>query len=102
MEVRLTERIRQSPERMTTEVLHSCQDMRVLLIHLAPGESLPPQASSSSVSIQIVEGRGEILSGEEWVPVAAGVIRFFPPQEPHGVRAVEEPVTVMATLAPRP
>jgi len=102
MEVKLAEHIRYSPERMVMETIHSCQDMRVLMINLAPGQMLPPHTSSSSVILQVVSGRGEILTGGDWVPVEPGTVRFFPPQESHGIRATEEPVTVMATLAPRP
>lgn len=102
MEVRLDRHIRYDTDRMVTEILHSCQDMRVILISLCPGQMLPAHTSSSSVSLHVVAGQGELLSGCDWVPAGPGTIRFYPPQEPHGVRAGNEPVTVLATLAPRP
>lgn len=102
MEVRLARHTRFDPEQMVTEIVHSCQDMRVIVINLSPGQMLPAQTSSSSVSLQVVAGRGELLSGCDWVPSEPGTIRFYPPHEAHGVRATDQPVTVMATLAPRP
>ena len=102
MEVRLERHTRYDPEQMVTEIVHSCQDMRVIVINLSPGQMLPAQTSSSSVSLQVVAGQGELLSGCDWVPSGPGTIRFYPPHEPHGVRATDQPVTVLATLAPRP
>lgn len=102
VEVQLERHIRYDANKMVTEIVHSCQDMRVIVINLSPGQVLPPHSSSSSVSLQVIAGRGELLSGCDWVPAGAGTLRFYPPQEPHGARAVDEPVTVMATLAPRP
>ncbi|MFZ5814858.1 MAG: cupin domain-containing protein [Bacillota bacterium] len=102
MEVQLERHIRYNPERIVTEIVHSCQDLRVMVINLSPGQVLPPHTSSSSVSLQVLAGRAELVSGCDWVPAGPGTIRFYPPQEPHGVRALEEPVTVLATLAPRP
>ncbi|MFZ5823562.1 MAG: hypothetical protein ACOY94_04405 [Bacillota bacterium] len=102
MEVRLERHTRYDPEQIVTEIVHSCQDMRVIVINLSPGQMLPAQTSSSSVSLQVVTGQGELLSGCDWVPSGPGTIRFYPPHEPHGVRATDQPVTVLATLAPRP
>ncbi len=102
MQVKLCDHIRFSDDSVTSEILHSSQDMRVILINLGPGQSLPPQTSSSSVSIQVIQGRAELLSGCDWVETEPGTLRFYPPGEPHGVRAGDEPVSVLATLAPRP
>lgn len=102
MEVRLDRHTRFDDEKIVIEILHSCQDMRMMLINLSPGQGLPAHTSSSSVSLQVVAGNAELLSGCDWVPAGPGTIRFYPPQEPHGLRALTEPVTVLATLAPRP
>lgn len=102
MEVQMERHIRYDTDQMVTEIVHSCQDMRVIVINLNPGQMLPAQTSSSSVSLQVIVGRCELLSGCNWVPTGPGTIRFYPPHEPHGVRAADEPVTVLATLAPRP
>jgi hypothetical protein len=76
--------------------------MRVILLALSPGSGLPPANSSSTVSLQVVNGRCELLSGCEWAPAEAGTIWFYPPGEPYGVRATDAPALVLATFAPRP
>jgi quercetin dioxygenase-like cupin family protein len=102
MELNLQQHIRFHEDYPVSEILHSCQDMRVILINLLPGQVLPAHASSSTVSLQVVAGRGELLSGCDWAPAQAGTLRFYPPGEPHGIKAGEERLTVLAILAPRP
>lgn len=102
MEVQLPLHKRFAADQLVSEILHSCQDMRVILLNLMPGQSLAPQISSSSVSLHVISGRGELLVGCEWVPTAQGAIRFYPPGESYGIKATDEPVSVLATLAPRP
>lgn len=102
MELKLPQHMRFSEEQPVTEVVHSCQDMRVVVVNLLPGQELRPQSSSSSVSLQLIQGQGQLLCSSDWVTTGAGTIRFYPPAEPHGVRAVDEPVSVLMTIAPRP
>ncbi|HYG57197.1 MAG TPA: hypothetical protein VD902_03915 [Symbiobacteriaceae bacterium] len=102
MEVKLRQHMRFEGSHMVSEVLHSCQDMRVILMNLMPGQVLEPHTSSSSVTLHLISGRGEFLCGSEWVPAESATVRFYPPGEIHGVRAVDEPISVLATLAPRP
>lgn len=102
MQVRLDEHLRFAAAHPVAEILHSCQDMRVILMNLLPGQMLSPQTSVASVSLQVVSGVAELLSGCDWVTAPSGTIRFYPPSEPHGVRATTEKVSVLAVLAPRP
>jgi quercetin dioxygenase-like cupin family protein len=102
MEVKLLQHVRFSDQYPVTEILHSCQDMRVILINLSPGQVVEPHTSSSSVCLQVVSGAADLLCGCDWVPAEIGTMRFYPPGEAHGVRAAAEPVSVLAILAPRP
>lgn len=102
MEVKLDRHMRFADDQVVSEVLHSCQDMRVILLSLLPGQAVAPHTSSSSVCLHVVSGRGELLVGHDWAPADTGMIRFYPPGESHGVRATTEPISVLATLAPRP
>lgn len=102
MELKLEYHVRFSEEHAVTEILHSCQDMRVILIHLLPGQSVPASISSSSVMLQVLAGRCELLNGCDWVPAEAGTIRFYPPYESNGVRAMTDRASILAILAPRP
>jgi quercetin dioxygenase-like cupin family protein len=101
VEVKLAQHMRFSDERIVSEVLHSCQDMRVILMNLQPGQEVAPHTSSSSVCLHVVKGKGQVLVGHEWAPAETGSIRFYPPGETHAVRATDEPLTVLATAAPR-
>jgi len=102
MQVQLIRPRKPSVDGVSAEMIHSCQDMRVILLELSPGGEVPASTSSSSVSLQVVTGRCELLAGREWVEAGAGTIWFYPPGEPFGVRAAGEPATVLATYAPRP
>lgn len=102
MEVKLEQHMRFAGDCVVSEVLHSCQDMRVILLSLQPGQMVSPHTSSSSVCLHVLRGSGELLVGHEWVESGPGMIRFYPPGETHGIRATTEPVAVLATLAPRP
>lgn len=102
MEVRLQQHMRFAEDRPVSEILHSCQDMRVVLYNLLPGQQIDPHTSSSSVCLQIIDGAGDLLCGAEWVTAAGGTVRFYPPGEVHGVRAGAERMSVLAMYTPRP
>lgn len=102
MEVKLEHHRRFETEHPVSVILHSCQDMRVILINLMPGQSLPAQTNSSSVNFHVIEGEAELLCGCDWVPAPRGTMRFYPPGESHGVRATTQQTTVLVTMAPRP
>lgn len=102
MEVKLDHHRRFESDHPASVILHSCQDMRVILVNLMPGQSLPIQTNSSSVYFHVIEGMGDLLCGCDWVPAARGTMRFYPPGESHAVRATAEPTTVLITMAPRP
>lgn len=102
MQIKLDHHIRFSDEQPVSEVLHNCQDIRVVILNLSPGQAIAPSVSSSSVMLHVLTGRCELLNAREWMPAEAGTIRFYPPHESHGVRATSECATVLAILAPLP
>lgn len=102
MQVQLMRAQEPAAGQIATEIIHSCQDMRVMLVRLSPGSGLPVASSSSTVSLQVVSGHCELLSGCEWAPAEAGTIWFFPPGEPYAARATDGPAILLATFAPRP
>jgi quercetin dioxygenase-like cupin family protein len=102
MEVKLSQHVRYSDQNPVSEILHSCQDMRVIVINLLPGQVVDPHTSSSSVCLQVLSGTAELLSGCDWLAAEPGTMRFYPPGEAHGVRAISEAASVLAILAPRP
>lgn len=102
MEIYAAHKIKFHSEQATCEILHSSQDLRVLLVGLEPGQSIPPSASSSSVMIQVLSGECHLLSGCGWSRAESGTLRFYPPGEPHGVEAREQRAALLLVLAPRP
>jgi quercetin dioxygenase-like cupin family protein len=102
MEVKLSQHMLFAEEQVACEILHSCQDMRVVLFNLLPGQEVPPATSSSSVCFQVVSGEGRLLCGSEWVPGGLGTIRFYPPGELHGIRGTQGKLSILATYTPRP
>ncbi len=102
MELKLQDHIRFSDEGVVSEIIHSCQDIRVIILNLSPGQSMPPSICSSSVMLQVLSGRCELLNGMDWLPAEAGTIRFYPPHETNGVRAMTERASVLVIMAPMP
>jgi quercetin dioxygenase-like cupin family protein len=95
-----------NPARPATAVLHDADDVRLVVFRLAPGQSVPPHRSVSTVLLTVVEGAG-VISGEDGgTPVdrrcATGDVVAFEPNELHGMRAEGESMMLLATITPRP
>ena len=90
------------PERPATATIHDSEDARLVVFRLGPGQKVAPHRSRSSVMIHVLEGSG-ILSGQDQeVRCARGAVVTYDPEELHGMRAEEEELLLMATIAPRP
>jgi quercetin dioxygenase-like cupin family protein len=90
------------PARPATATIHDTADARIVVFRLAPGQVVAPHRSRSSVMIHVLEGSG-ILSGQDQeVRCARGAVVTYDPEELHGMRAEEEELLLMATIAPRP
>ena len=94
------------PSRPATAVLHDVADARVVVFRLAPGQSVPPHRSVSTVLLTVLDGTG-VLSGEEEGspierPCVAGDVVAYAPNELHGMRAEGETLLLLATITPRP
>lgn len=94
------------PEKPATAVLHDTDDIRLVVFRIAPGQSVPPHRSVSSVMLTVLDGEG-ILSGEEdGQPVerrfSAGEAVTYQPDELHSMRAESAELLLLATITPRP
>lgn len=92
--------------RPATAVVHDSDDARLVVFRIAPGESVPPHRSASTVHLAILEGSG-VLAGEhdgavEERPCAAGDVVVYAPNELHGMRAGDDVLVLLATITPRP
>ena len=90
------------PDRPATAVLYDAPDARLMVFRLAPGQVVPLHRSTSTVLLHVVEGCGVFLGPDGEHPCATGDIATFVPNEPHGMRAVEHELLLLATIAPRP
>ena len=94
------------PDRPATAIVHDSPDARLVVFRLAPGQSVAPHRSTSSVQLTVLAGSG-VLSGEtDSASVdqacAAGDLIAYAPNELHGMRALNEELLLLATITPRP
>ena len=95
-----------NPSRPATAVLHDSADVRQVVFRLAPGQSVPPHRSTSTVLLTVLDGAG-VLSGEGENGAAehhctTGDTVAYEPNELHGMRAEGETLLLLATITPRP
>ena len=91
-----------NPTRPATATLHDSADLRLVVFRLAPGQSVPPHRSSSTVALTAISGQGFVLGGDEERAVATGDTVVFDPDELHGMRADATELVLLATITPRP
>jgi quercetin dioxygenase-like cupin family protein len=94
------------PGRPATTVVYDSDDLRLIVFRIGPGEAVAPHKSASTVQLSILEGRG-LVSGERNRIVqehscTAGDVVVFAPNELHGMRAIDDTLLILATIAPRP
>jgi quercetin dioxygenase-like cupin family protein len=90
------------PGRPATAIVHDAADVRLVVFRLAPGEEVSPHSSPSTVILTVLEGSGTFLGPACEQPVQPGVLVAYEPNELHGMRATTHPLTVLATITPRP
>ena len=95
------------PDRPATAIVHDSPDVRLIVFRLAPGQSVAPHRSTSSVQLTVLDGAG-ILTGESETGgttdqvCTAGDVVVYVPNELHGMRAADEELLLLATITPRP
>lgn len=91
-----------SPGRPAVSVLHDCDDGRLVVFRLGPGQRVAPHTSVSSVFMTVVSGAGFVTGAEGELAVTAGETVTFAPRELHGMRADDHELVLAAVIAPRP
>jgi len=102
------EAVANRPDRPATAIVHDSPDVRLIVFRLAPGQSVAPHRSTSSVQLAVLDGVG-VLTGEaenggtsEQI-CATGDVAVYLPNELHGMRAAgETDLLLLATITPRP
>ena len=100
------EAISNRPDRPATAIVHDSPDVRLIVFRLAPGESVAPHRSTSSVQLTVLAGSGTLTGESDGAtieqPCSGGDIVVYLPQELHGMRAAGEELLLRATITPRP
>jgi quercetin dioxygenase-like cupin family protein len=92
--------------RPATAILQDTPDVRLVVFRLAPGEEVAPHRSPSTVLLTVLDGSGALTAEEGAQAVEttcrAGDVAAYAPNELHGMRAGDEELLLLATIAPRP
>ncbi|HEX5076266.1 MAG TPA: cupin domain-containing protein [Gemmatimonadaceae bacterium] len=91
-----------NPTRPATAIVHDSADARLIVFRLSPGQSVAPHRNASSVILTVISGSGLTSGADEERQVVAGDLVTYEPNEMHGMRAVDEELVLLATIAPRP
>jgi len=90
------------PDRPATTIVHDSADVRVVVFRIEPGQEVREHRSSSTVLLSVIEGSGTFTGAGAEHAVSPGVLVAYEANELHGMRAGDEMLTVLATIAPRP
>jgi quercetin dioxygenase-like cupin family protein len=88
--------------RPATAIIHDSADVRLVVFRLAPGQSVPPHRNPSSVMLTVLQGSGLISGANSEEQVREGDAAVFEPNEPHGMRATDVELCLLAIITPRP
>ena len=91
-----------SATRPATAIVHDATDARVVVFRIAPGQKVAPHTSRSTVMLSILAGSGVVSGSDGERAVHAGDLIAYEPNEMHGMHAVDEPLVLLAIIAPRP
>ena len=91
-----------SPARPATAILFDSADVRLLVFRIAPGQRVAPHQNPSTVTLTVLHGEG-LLSGRDGERLCkAGDVVTYDPGEPHGMRATDSELHLLAAITPRP
>jgi quercetin dioxygenase-like cupin family protein len=91
-----------NPSRPATALIHDSADARVVVFRIDPGQQVPVHTSASTVLLTVITGSGVVTGAGADHEVGAGDVIAYAAGEPHGMRALAEPLVIAAVIAPRP
>jgi quercetin dioxygenase-like cupin family protein len=92
--------IKFNPDRISREMLSDKPEMRIALMCLEPGQELAPHKAPLRLLIYVVEGRGTFTVGDEQIEADEKTCILCEPMTPHGFKAKESRLVVMAVVTP--
>lgn len=88
------------PEKIFREMLSDKPEMRIALMCLEPGQKLTPHKVPMRILMYCVEGKGIFTVGDEEIEANEKTCILCDPMVPHGFRATNERLVVMAVVTP--
>ena len=88
--------------RPATTVIGDVPDARLVVFRISPGQAVAPHRNASTVILTVLAGSGVVRGGDSETFVSAGDVVIYEPNETHGMRAVDDELVLLATIAPRP
>jgi quercetin dioxygenase-like cupin family protein len=81
--------------------LAQSERMKLVLVCLEPGQSIPPHEPAVDMALVVIEGEGTLISGEQEQPLGPGSIGFVPAGMRRGVKAATRMIA-LHTVSPPP
>lgn len=101
--VELSELVEYSEEYPISKLVYDSSKARVVLFCLDKGQEIPPHMSTSEVVMQVIEGEGSFLAGDEEHAAKRGTVVACASREPHGMKAAKDKrMVILAAIVPRP
>src|SRR3954463_11967923 len=87
-----------SPTRPATAILLDTPDVRLVVFRIEPGQSVAPHHSASTVLLTVLQGRGLLAGRDGERHCEVGALVVYDPGETHSMRAVDQPLHLLATI----
>ncbi len=88
------------PDKIFREMLSDKPEMRIALMCLEPGQKLAPHKAPLRLLMYCVSGKGIFTVGDEEIEANEKTCILCDPMVPHGFRATDERLVVMAVVTP--
>jgi quercetin dioxygenase-like cupin family protein len=88
------------PDKISREMLSDKPEMRIALMCLEPGQKLEPHKAPLRLLMYCVEGKGIFTVGDKEIEASEKTCILCDPMVPHGFRATDERLVVMAVVTP--
>lgn len=88
------------PDKISREMLADKPELRIALMCLEPGQELKPHKAPMRLLIYCVEGKGIFTVGDDEIEADEKTCILCDPMEPHGFKAKDSRLVVMAVVTP--
>jgi quercetin dioxygenase-like cupin family protein len=93
------------PDRPATAIVHDDPAARLIVFRLGPGQQVPLHRNASLVTLTVLQGSGIVVGQISESAIEhrcrLGDLFVFQSGELHGMRAEDEELVLVATIAPR-